>query len=68
MVRNATHLPGDAVLFQLGRDQICVLDPVRRQVALLARGRGPTAVMAEAAPPSPPASAAAAEPPRGEPE
>ncbi len=48
MVRNVTHLPGDAVLFQLGRDQICVLDPVRRQVALLARGRGPTAVMAEA--------------------
>src|SRR6185437_157689 len=26
-IRNATHLPGDNVLFQLGTDQICLLDP-----------------------------------------
>jgi hypothetical protein len=44
-VRNATHLPTDKVLLQLGKDQICVYDPEKKQIALLARGRGPIAVM-----------------------
>ncbi|MBK8913093.1 MAG: hypothetical protein IPM64_00585 [Phycisphaerales bacterium] len=46
-IRNATLLPGDKVLFQLGRDQICMLDPDAKQIALVARGRGPVAVMSE---------------------
>jgi len=41
LVRNATHIDGDFVVFQLGRDQICVLQPQTRQIALIARGRGP---------------------------
>ncbi len=45
MVRNAVHLPSDKVLFQLGDDQICMFDPVNRQVALLWHGRGPLAVI-----------------------
>lgn len=49
-VRNATHLPTDKVLLQLGDDQICVYDPEAGQVALLARGRGPIAVMEDYAP------------------
>jgi hypothetical protein len=40
-VRNATQLPGDQVVFQLGRDQICILDPVAKKIALVARGWGP---------------------------
>lgn len=44
-VRNAVHLPSDKVLFQLGTEQICVFDPVRRQVALLWHGRGPVPVI-----------------------
>jgi len=44
-VRNLTHLPTDKVLLQLAKDQICVYDPVKNQIALLARGRGPIAVM-----------------------
>jgi hypothetical protein len=44
-IRNATHLPGDYVLFQLGSDQICVVDPMLKQIALVARGRGPVAVL-----------------------
>lgn len=43
--RNLTHLPTDKVLLQLGKDQICVYDPLKNQIALLARGRGPIAVM-----------------------
>jgi hypothetical protein len=42
-VRNAIHLPNDVVLFQLGEDQICVMDLTTRKVALLTRGRGPAA-------------------------
>lgn len=38
-VRNLWHLPQGLAIFQLGRDQICVLDPVTRRVALLWRGR-----------------------------
>ena len=44
-IRDATHLPGDYVLLQLGRDQICVFDPMQKRIALVARGRGPVAVL-----------------------
>lgn len=40
-VRNAVQLEGDRLVFQLGRDQICVLDPETRRIALIARGFGP---------------------------
>jgi hypothetical protein len=43
-VRNAVHLPGDTVLLQLGDNQICLYDPEKKQIALVARGRGPIAV------------------------
>ena len=45
IVRLVTHLPTDQVLFQLGGDQICLYDPEKKQVALVARGRGPIAVI-----------------------
>ncbi len=45
VVRNATHLPTDKVLLQLGFDQICVYDPAMRKIALITKGRGPVAVM-----------------------
>lgn len=44
-IKNATHLPGDIVIFQLGDDQICLLDANRGKLALLARGRGPVVVV-----------------------
>lgn len=43
--RNAVLLPGDIVLFQLGTNQICGLDPAKRTVALLWHGRGPVALI-----------------------
>lgn len=46
-VRNATHLPDDKVLFQLGESQICVFDPDAKKVALLTHGRGPVAIIAD---------------------
>lgn len=46
-VRNAMQLPGDLVLFQLGENQICVVDPNLKKVALLAHGRGPVAVISK---------------------
>jgi len=46
-VRNATLLPSDKVLFQLGQEQICVFDPTVKRVALVTKGRGPIAVMEE---------------------
>jgi len=48
-IRNVTLLPGDKVLFQMGQDQICIFDPYAKKVALVARGRGPVAVMEDAA-------------------
>jgi len=42
----AIHLPGDRILFVLGRDQICLVDLPTRRVALLARGRGMVASIA----------------------
>lgn len=43
-VRNATHLTGDVVVFQLGKDQICALHPQTKRIALLVRGKGPIVV------------------------
>lgn len=40
-IRNATLLPDDIVIFQLGRNQIVALDLKTDTVGLLARGRGP---------------------------
>ena len=40
-ISQATHLPGDWLVFQLGRDQICLLHPGTRRLALLARGQRP---------------------------
>ena len=42
-VHNATQLPDDKVLLQLGWDQICLYDPEKQRIAVLARGRGPAA-------------------------
>jgi hypothetical protein len=42
----AIHLPGDRILFVLGRNQICLLDLPTRRVALLARGYGMVASIA----------------------
>ncbi|MBN1868617.1 hypothetical protein JW916_15145 [Candidatus Sumerlaeota bacterium] len=41
--RNASLLPTDKILFQLGDDQICLYDPETNRVALVERGRGPVA-------------------------
>lgn len=43
--RNAILLPDDKVIFQLGEDQICVVELTTKKIALLARGRGPAAVL-----------------------
>jgi len=43
-IRNVIQLPDEQVIFQLGTDQICVLEPETRKIALLARGRGPAAL------------------------
>ncbi|MBO4796316.1 MAG: hypothetical protein J5553_02910, partial [Verrucomicrobia bacterium] len=40
-----SHLPGERVLFQLGDDQICLYDLNKKQVALVARGSSPLAVI-----------------------
>lgn len=40
-VRNATQIEGDCVVFQLGDDQICILQPQLKKIALIARGKGP---------------------------
>jgi len=44
-VRSAILLPDDKVIFQLGQDQICVLDLTTKKVALLTRGRGPAVIL-----------------------
>jgi len=44
-VRNAIHLPTDKILLQLGDDQICLYDPLTQRIAILAKGRGPTAAI-----------------------
>lgn len=50
--RNATLLEGDRILFQLGRDQICLLHPESRRIALLARGSGPVVAISKEDSPS----------------
>ena len=40
-VRNGTHIAGDYAVFLLGKDQICILDPEKKRIALIARGFGP---------------------------
>lgn len=41
LVTNAVQLDRDRLVFQLGRDQICLLEPETRRIALIARGFGP---------------------------
>lgn len=43
--RNAILPPDDRAVFQLGEDQICVVELTTKKIALLARGRGPAAVL-----------------------
>lgn len=45
IVRNVIQLPDERVVFQLGYDQICLLDPESKRIALLARGRGPAVLL-----------------------
>ncbi len=40
-ISHATHLAGDFLVFQLGQDQICLLHPETRRIALVARGKRP---------------------------
>jgi hypothetical protein len=40
-----TQLPSGQVVFQLGTNQICILDPNARKIALLAKGRSPVITM-----------------------
>ncbi len=44
-VRNAVKLPDDKVLFQLGNDQICLLDIETNKIALVSKGRGPVPII-----------------------
>lgn len=44
-VYSPTQLPNGMVVFQLGRNQICAVDPNTRKIALLARGRWPVVTM-----------------------
>lgn len=46
-VRNATQLPNGQVVFQLGDNQICILDPDQKAIALLVKGRGPVVTIKE---------------------
>jgi len=41
LVQNGTHIAGDYGVFLLGKDQICILDPEKKRIALIARGFGP---------------------------
>ena len=41
LIRNGTHIAGDYGVFKLGEDQICILDPEKKRIALIARGFGP---------------------------
>jgi len=45
VIRNATQLPEDYVVFQLGEDQICILEIATKKIALLTRGHGPVVVI-----------------------
>lgn len=45
IARNATQLPKDYVVFQLGDNQICLFEAATKKIALLARGQGPAVVL-----------------------
>ncbi len=45
IARAATQLPGDYVVFQLGPDQICMLEISTKKIALLSRGYGPVVIL-----------------------
>ncbi len=47
-IRSATHLPGDQVIFQLGDNQICILDAPTRRIARIVEGRGPVVALKSA--------------------
>ncbi|WP_430685200.1 hypothetical protein [Leptolyngbya sp. AN02str] len=38
-ISRAAHLSGDLLVFQLGRHQICLLDPKTKRIALIAKGK-----------------------------
>lgn len=40
----ATHLEGDFIVFQLGDNQVCILQPQEKRIALIARGKSPVVV------------------------
>jgi len=44
-VRNATHLPNDIILFQLGANTIVLFDPNTEKIARVANGHGPIALL-----------------------
>ena len=52
-VRHAVHLGSGRVVFQLGSDQICLLDAASRRIALVARGAAPVAIRMEQMPDAP---------------
>lgn len=43
-VRYATHIEGDYAVFQLGEDEIYILQPQEKKIALITRGRSPVVV------------------------
>jgi hypothetical protein len=52
-VRNATQLLTGQIIFQLGENQVCILEPEDRKVARLVFGRGPVVVLQrESGPPT----------------
>jgi hypothetical protein len=55
-IRNITQLPDEKVLFQLGENQICVFDLKTKQVALVAKGRGPALLLETGEPEQTPAN------------
>ncbi len=40
-IQNAAQISDSQVIFQLGTDQICLLDAATKKIALITRGRGP---------------------------
>lgn len=48
-ISHATHLPDDWLIFQLDRDQICLLHPASQRIALIARGKDPVVTLSDPA-------------------
>jgi hypothetical protein len=44
-IRYPTQLPGGQVVFELGRNQICLLDPNQKKIAMLLKGRCPVVLL-----------------------